>query len=81
MTRTSSFHHLSLSFLSSPQHFSEAVGLETGLTMVPFDLSLGKEEVKDILKPLENSSPSGDLRRSARSSTIGRSESVYSSSC
>ena len=49
--------------------------------MVPFDLSLGKEEVKDFLAPLENSSPSGDLRRSARSSTIGRSESVNSGLC
>ena len=61
---------------SSPQHFCEAVGLETGLTMIPFDSSQDKEEVKDIVMPLENPSPPVVLRRSAKSSTTGRSESV-----
>ena len=44
--------------------------------MIPFDSSRDKEEVKDIVMPLENPSPPVVLRRSAKSSTIGRSESV-----
>lgn len=63
------------------QHFSEAVGIETGLTMTALERPCDdKKEVKDALPPLQNSpsqnSPSPRLRRSAKSSTIGRSKSV-----
>lgn len=61
------------------KHFCDAVGLETGLTMIPFDSSRDKEEVKDIVTPLENPSPPGILRRSAKSSTIGRTVAPTSS--